>query len=298
MSEAHAAEQLAELHGPDHNPFYGTYVRDWIALCDDLRDADVRGYLILRSLVFEGKGVKNRVRVLTLAELCQLIPGPNGKPSSLSRIRELLRCLSAVGLITTPEGGPVTTSSGGRPRAAHCESRSMTSPRTPSSRGGPTRRRSSLPSGQRPSRRPSKRRSGTPPVRPPRLLVGIPTSRTLVGIPTSLVGILTRLVGIPTRTLVMTWENGRRSPALVLLLLLLLHNRWGRPEATVRGFYACGCACRLRRLKVRPLRAAPPPTPRSQQQRRRGGGRRRGGEAEQAGSEGPASGLGAEAGGR
>ncbi|WP_030200683.1 hypothetical protein [Streptomyces sp. NRRL S-87] len=114
MSETHAAEQLAELHGPDHNPFYGTYVRDWIALCDALRDADVRGYLILRSLVFEGKGVKNRVRVLTLAELCQLIPGPNGKPSSLSRIRELLRCLSAVGLITTPAGGPVTTSSGGK----------------------------------------------------------------------------------------------------------------------------------------------------------------------------------------
>ncbi|MEU8776521.1 hypothetical protein [Streptomyces sp. NPDC048606] len=114
MTESHPADQLAELHGPDHNPFYGTYVRDWIALCDALRDADVRGYLILRSLVFEGKGVKNRVRVLTLAELCQLIPGPNGKPSSLSRIRELLRCLSTVGLITTPEGGPVTTSSGGK----------------------------------------------------------------------------------------------------------------------------------------------------------------------------------------
>ncbi|MGW0612041.1 hypothetical protein [Streptomyces sp. NPDC002788] len=114
MSEAHAAEQLAELHGPDRNPFYGTYVRDWIALCDDLRDPDVRGYLILRSLVFEGKGVKNRVRVLTLAELCKLIPGPNKKPSSLSRVRELLRHLSAVGLVTTPEGGPVTTSSGGK----------------------------------------------------------------------------------------------------------------------------------------------------------------------------------------
>ncbi|MEV4915435.1 hypothetical protein AB0K47_01150 [Streptomyces tirandamycinicus] len=112
--DAHAAEQLAELHGPDHNPFYGTYVRDWIALCDDLRDPDVRGYLILRSLVFEGKGVKNRVRVLTLAELCKLIPGPNKKPSSLSRIRELLRHLSAIGLVTTPEGGPVTTSSGGK----------------------------------------------------------------------------------------------------------------------------------------------------------------------------------------
>ncbi|MDX3354169.1 hypothetical protein PV703_12815 [Streptomyces sp. ME01-24h] len=117
MSETHAVEQLAELHGPDHNPFYGTYVRDWIALCDELRDPDVRGYLILRSLVFEGKGVKNRVRILTLAELCKLVPGPNGKPSSLSRIRELLRRLSAVGLVTTPEGGPLTTSSGGKAQA-------------------------------------------------------------------------------------------------------------------------------------------------------------------------------------
>ena len=95
----------------NRNAFYGTYVRDWIALCDGMRDADVRGYLILRSLVFEGKGVKNRVRVLTPADLCELIPGPNGKPSSLSRVRELLRRLSAVGLVTTPEGGPVTTSS-------------------------------------------------------------------------------------------------------------------------------------------------------------------------------------------
>ncbi|MFD9496859.1 hypothetical protein ACFWA1_35895 [Streptomyces sp. NPDC060005] len=114
MSEAHAAEQLAELHGPDRNTYYGTYVRDWIALCDELRDPDVRGYLILRSLVYDGKGVTNRVRVLTLAQLCKLIPGPNGKPSSLSRIRELLKHLSAVGLVTTPEGGPVTTSSGGK----------------------------------------------------------------------------------------------------------------------------------------------------------------------------------------
>ena len=88
---------LAQTSGPvsasvvpadDRNVFYGTYVRDWIALCDGMRDADVRGYLILRSLVFEGKGVKNRVRVLTPAELCELIPGPNGKPSSLSRVRE------------------------------------------------------------------------------------------------------------------------------------------------------------------------------------------------------------------
>ncbi len=114
MTEAHAGEQIAELSGPEQNPFYGTYVRDWIPLCDELRDPDVRGYLILRSLVFEGKGITNRVRVLTLAELCKLIPGPNKKPSSLSRIRELLRHLSAVGLITTPEGGPVTTSSGGK----------------------------------------------------------------------------------------------------------------------------------------------------------------------------------------
>ncbi|MFD4805266.1 hypothetical protein, partial [Streptomyces anulatus] len=98
-----------ELYGPENGGWFTTRVHDWIALCPFLRDPDVRAYLVLRALVVEK--YKNPVRKLTLAVLCELIPGPNGKPSSLTRVRGMLAGLSSVGLISTPEGGAVKTSS-------------------------------------------------------------------------------------------------------------------------------------------------------------------------------------------
>ncbi|MER6602510.1 hypothetical protein [Streptomyces parvus] len=98
-----------DLYGPEDGGWFTTRVHDWIALCPFLRDPDVRAYLVLRALVVEK--YKNPVRKLTLAVLCELIPGPNGKPSSLTRVRGMLAGLSSVGLISTPEGGPVKTSS-------------------------------------------------------------------------------------------------------------------------------------------------------------------------------------------
>jgi hypothetical protein len=99
-----------ELYGPEDGGWYTTRVYDWIALCPRLRDADVRGYVVLRSLVIEK--YKNPVRKLTLLDLCELIPSPTeGQPSSLTRVRGILDSLSKVQLICTPEGGPVKTSS-------------------------------------------------------------------------------------------------------------------------------------------------------------------------------------------
>ncbi|MDX3015242.1 hypothetical protein [Streptomyces caniscabiei] len=99
-----------ELYGPEDGGWYTTRVYDWIPLCPRLRDPDVRGYLILRSLVIEK--YKNPVRKLTLLDLCELIPSPTeGQPSSLTRVRGILDALSKVQLICTPEGGPVRTSS-------------------------------------------------------------------------------------------------------------------------------------------------------------------------------------------
>ncbi|SCD62416.1 hypothetical protein GA0115246_1038914 [Streptomyces sp. SolWspMP-sol7th] len=104
------AETLIELYGPENEGWYTTRTHDWIALCLALRDADVRGYLVLRSLIIEK--YRRPVRKLSLAVLCDLIPGPNGKPtSSLTRVRGILSALSDVGLISTPDGGPVKTSS-------------------------------------------------------------------------------------------------------------------------------------------------------------------------------------------
>ncbi|MFD0386502.1 hypothetical protein ACFQ2B_40615 [Streptomyces stramineus] len=106
---AHEGQQVVELYGPEDGGWYETRVKDWVGLCSDLRDADVRGYVVLRGLVIEK--FANHVRKLTLNEMCELIPGPNGKTSSLTRVRDMLRALTSVGLVTTPEGEPLTTSS-------------------------------------------------------------------------------------------------------------------------------------------------------------------------------------------
>ncbi|MFI6254328.1 hypothetical protein, partial [Streptomyces sp. NPDC051016] len=100
---------MVELYGPETDGWYDTRVMDWIALCEQLKDGEVRGYLILRSLVVEK--FKRPVRVLTLQLLCELIPSPSGGPSSLTRVRGVLDGLTKVGLVTTPEGQPVKTSS-------------------------------------------------------------------------------------------------------------------------------------------------------------------------------------------
>ncbi|MFD7731897.1 hypothetical protein ACFV6F_16100 [Kitasatospora phosalacinea] len=113
MSTEHESRQEAHLEGPGGDGLYGAYLLDWIALCDDLQDGDARGYWTLRALVYEHRGVVNRVRVMTMADMCQLIPGPKGKPSSLTRVRGMLDRLSKVGLMSTPEGAPLKTSSRG-----------------------------------------------------------------------------------------------------------------------------------------------------------------------------------------
>ncbi|MFD7398084.1 hypothetical protein ACFV60_23960 [Streptomyces virginiae] len=102
-------DQVVELYGPENEGWYDTRVMDWIALCDQLKDGEVRGYLVLRSLVIDK--FHNHVRVLTLQLLCELIPSPSGGPSSLTRVRSILDGLTKVGLVTTPEGKPIKTSS-------------------------------------------------------------------------------------------------------------------------------------------------------------------------------------------
>ncbi|WP_084907787.1 hypothetical protein [Streptomyces sp. CB03238] len=104
-------QQPVELHPPvDDDGWYASQVRDWVSVSPELSDAAIRLYLILRALVIDKRGP---VRKLTLWELCHLMPGPGEtrKPSSVSRIRNLLRELTRIGLVTTPEGLPLTTSS-------------------------------------------------------------------------------------------------------------------------------------------------------------------------------------------
>jgi|GEM_PF-5317550 len=112
------ASTTAEILGPQpETTYYGYYRRDWIDLCPDLKAIDGRAYGVLRSLVYEVRGLRNdKVYRLTLAEMCELIPGVNNKPISLTSLRDSLRRLSIVGLVSDPEGEPLRTSS--RARAA------------------------------------------------------------------------------------------------------------------------------------------------------------------------------------
>ncbi|WP_399554273.1 hypothetical protein OG333_38695 (plasmid) [Streptomyces anulatus] len=107
--------QHVELHPPvDDDGWHASQVRDWIAVSPELSDSAIRLYMIMRALVIEKRGP---VRKLTLWELCHLLPkkpvGPRERPepSSVSRIRNLLRELTKIGLVTTPEGHRLTTSS-------------------------------------------------------------------------------------------------------------------------------------------------------------------------------------------
>ncbi|MGY3341119.1 hypothetical protein ACVW0K_007312 [Streptomyces filamentosus] len=109
------SRDVVELYPPvDDDGWYTSQVRDWIPVCPELGDSAVRLYLILRSLVIDKHGP---VRKLTLTELCHLLPkkpvpaGQRPEPSSLSRIRGLLAQLTDIGLVTTPEGLRLTTSS-------------------------------------------------------------------------------------------------------------------------------------------------------------------------------------------
>ncbi|MEV6332286.1 hypothetical protein [Streptomyces sp. NPDC051909] len=106
--------QGVELDGPDLAGFYTSQLHDWIPLCPYLSDSGVRLYWIMRALVIEKHGP---VRKLTLLQLAYMLPrkpvtpGEKAEPSSLGRIRDLMRMLTRLRLITTPEGEEIKTSS-------------------------------------------------------------------------------------------------------------------------------------------------------------------------------------------
>lgn len=73
-----------------------TQVPDWVMLCERVNPTAFRLWCILRSTQFEdGPGIPP----LTLDEVCWLLPGVNGKPTSKTRAREALDCLLEEGLL-------------------------------------------------------------------------------------------------------------------------------------------------------------------------------------------------------
>lgn len=88
-----------------------TPIRDWTMLHPELRGTPFQLYAIMRSLVIE-KGGNQSSRRLTLDHLCWLLPGVNGKPTSLTAVRDALKVLNQLGLVTNRDGERLVASTG------------------------------------------------------------------------------------------------------------------------------------------------------------------------------------------
>jgi hypothetical protein len=84
-----------------------TQVPDWVILCERVNATAFRLWCVLRSMQFErGPGIPP----MTLDEVCWLLPGVNGKPTSRARARESLDSLLAEGLLKDVTGEGVSKS--------------------------------------------------------------------------------------------------------------------------------------------------------------------------------------------
>ncbi len=95
-----AADQQ-EFIAPDNGGWHWTALRDWIAVCPDISSTAKELYWIIRSVMYE-KG--DRQRRLSIDQLCWLLPGVKGKPTSSTRVDDALRELKKIGLLSNPDG--------------------------------------------------------------------------------------------------------------------------------------------------------------------------------------------------
>jgi len=107
------SEELS-FEGANLSPTWSyTKVRDWILFHTSLSRTALHLYLILRSLILENdKRGGGGLRALTYDELCWLLPGVNGKPTSLTAVKDALRALDVEGLVTNPDDRRTVTSTG------------------------------------------------------------------------------------------------------------------------------------------------------------------------------------------
>lgn len=88
-----------------------TPIRDWTMLHPELRGTPFQLYAIMRSLVTGSEDVR-RTCPVTLDQLCWLLPGVNGKPTSQTALKDALKVLDRLGLITNPNDERLITSAG------------------------------------------------------------------------------------------------------------------------------------------------------------------------------------------
>ncbi|OAH10983.1 hypothetical protein [Streptomyces jeddahensis] len=107
------AHELLEFTGDITDYWSYTQVRDWVLLQPDLTRTALHLYLLLRSMVSESvRRNGGALRRMSIDQLCWLLPGVNGKPASLTMVKDALRLLAAHNLVVNPDGGRLVTSGG------------------------------------------------------------------------------------------------------------------------------------------------------------------------------------------
>jgi hypothetical protein len=100
-----------EVFGTVGDYWSHTQVRDWVMLHPQMTRTSFHLYCLLRSMVSEKRTTS--LRRMSLDQLCYLLPGVNGKPTSLTTIKDALQVLTALGLVTNPEGRLVASTGRG-----------------------------------------------------------------------------------------------------------------------------------------------------------------------------------------
>ncbi|GGY71064.1 hypothetical protein GCM10010363_60240 [Streptomyces omiyaensis] len=91
-----------------------TQVRDWVLLMPGITRTALHLYLLLRSMVSEAaRRSGGGLRRMSYDQLCYLLPGTSeDKPASATMIKDALKVLDALNLVSNPDGGRLVTSVG------------------------------------------------------------------------------------------------------------------------------------------------------------------------------------------
>ncbi|MEV7535418.1 hypothetical protein [Streptomyces hydrogenans] len=91
-----------------------TQVRDWVLLMPGITRTALHLYLLLRSMVSEAaRRAGGGLRRMSYDQLCYLLPGTSeDKPASVTMVKDALKVLDGLGLVSNPDGGRLVTSMG------------------------------------------------------------------------------------------------------------------------------------------------------------------------------------------
>ena len=107
------ADELMEFVGDITDYWSYTQVRDWALLMPGMSRTALHLYLLLRAMVSDAaRRTGGGLRRMSVDQLCWLLPGVNGKPSSPTMVKDALRLLDEHGLVVNPDDGRLVTSTG------------------------------------------------------------------------------------------------------------------------------------------------------------------------------------------